>query len=280
MIELKNVSHTYMDGYAFSHKALNNISLTIKEDEFVAIIGHTGSGKSTLITHMNGLLQPSEGKVVVDGFDMSDKKQCKAGRAYVGLVFQYAEYQLFEETIEKDIAFGPKNMGLSEEEIKSRVREAMNLVGLDYNTFADKSPFDLSGGERRRAALAGILAMRPKYLVLDEPMAGLDPQGRARIMDTVSKLRENLHCAVIMVSHSMDDVAKNAERVIVMNEGEIVMDGTPSEIFSHTDELRNMNLDIPTASKIAESLRKRGVDLPKGICDMDTLSEILTGRLK
>ena len=279
MIELKNVSYAYMEGSAFSHDALKNISLTIHENEFVAIIGHTGSGKSTLITHMNGLLQPTRGTVTVDGLDMSDKKQCKEGRSHVGLVFQYAEYQLFEETVAKDIAFGPHNMGLDDEECTERVKEAMSLVGLDYTEFAEKSPFDLSGGERRRAALAGIIAMRPKYLVLDEPMAGLDPSGRRHILDTLSELREKLPCAVIMVSHSMDDVARCSERVIVMNEGSIVMDDTPQNVFSHTDELQSMQLDIPTAAKIADSLRNRGVKLPQGICDIDTLADYLTGGL-
>lgn len=280
MIELKNVSFTYSPDSAFSHTALKDITLTISEHEFVAIIGHTGSGKSTLITHMNGLLQPTSGKVFVDGIDMSDKKNRKEGRSHVGMVFQYAEYQLFEETVAKDVAFGPKNMGLSEKECDERVREALSLVGLDYEKFAEKSPFDLSGGERRRAALAGIIAMRPKYLVLDEPMAGLDPSGRRSILSTVCRLREALPCAVIMVSHSMDDVASVAERVIVMDKSEIVMDGAPSDVFSRADELQGMGLDIPTATRIANSLREKGIDIPAGICRIEELAEFLKGRLQ
>lgn len=279
MIELRNVSYTYMEDSAFSHEALKNINLTIAENEFVAIIGHTGSGKSTLITHMNGLLQPTKGQVFVDGIDMSDKKLRREGRSHIGMVFQYAEYQLFEETVEKDVAFGPRNMGLTEEECAGRVRSALSLVGLDYEKFAAKSPFDLSGGERRRAALAGIVAMRPKYLVLDEPMAGLDPHGRREILQMISILRESLPCAVIMVSHSMDDVAAVAERVLVMDKSEIVMDGTPQEVFSHADELKSMGLDIPTAVKIANSLREKGIDVPKGICTIKELAEFLSGRL-
>ena len=279
MIELKKVCYTYSKGSAFEHDALKDIDLTIHENEFVAIIGHTGSGKSTLITHMNGLLQPTSGQVLVDGIDMADKKQRKKGRSLVGLVFQYAEYQLFEETVAKDIAYGPKNMGLSDDECIDRVKEAMTLVGLNYAKFADKSPFDLSGGERRRAALAGIIAMRPKYLVLDEPMAGLDPQGRKNILATLAELRNALPCAVIMVSHSMDDVANSAERVIVMNKSRIVYDDTPQIVFSHTNELREMGLDIPTACKIADSLREKGINIPSGLCRMADLSDYLKGRL-
>lgn len=280
MIELKNVCYTYMHDSVFSHNALNNINLKIKEDEFVAIIGHTGSGKSTLISHMNGLIQPDSGSVFVDGIDMSDKKSRKKGRNLVGMVFQYPEYQLFEETVAKDIAFGPKNMKLSDDECDERVREAMKLVGLDYNEFADKSPFELSGGEKRRTALAGIIAMRPKYLVLDEPMAGLDPMGRKLILDTITKLRESLHCAVIMISHSMDDVAKVAERVIVVQDGKIILDGTPEKVFTNTDILKKTGLDIPSATQIAIKLREKGVNVPLEICDIQGLSEFLIRSLK
>ena len=278
-IEMKNVCYTYMQESTFAHNALDHINLTIHEDEFVAIIGHTGSGKSTLITHMNGLLQPMSGTVTVDGIDMADKAVRKQGRNLVGMVFQYPEYQLFEETVSRDIAFGPRNMGLDDAECDVRVREAMELVGLSYEKFADKSPFDLSGGERRRAALAGIIAMRPKYLVLDEPMAGLDPLGRKQILKTVSSLRDALHCSVVMISHSMDDVASAAERVIVMQDGKIVMDDIPEAVFSHTDELREMGLDTPTATKIALALREKGIDVPKNICTMDKFAEFIKGRL-
>ena len=280
MIELKNVSYTYMHDSAFSHDALKDINLNIHEGEFLAIIGHTGSGKSTLITHMNGLLQPDSGEVWVDGISMADKANRKKGRSLVGMVFQYPEYQLFEETVEKDIAFGPKNMGLSDEECKERVRTAMELVGLKYEVFAEKSPFELSGGERRRAALAGIIAMRPKYLILDEPMAGLDPSGRKKVLDTIADLRRALNCAVVMISHSMDDVARVAERIIVLEDGRIIDDGTPEEVFKKAKHLREIGLNVPTATIIADSLRERGVNLPEGICTMDKLSDCIIRSLK
>ena len=280
MIELKNVSYTYMHDSAFSHDALKDINLNIHEGEFLAIIGHTGSGKSTLITHMNGLLQPDSGEVWVDGISMADKANRKKGRSLVGMVFQYPEYQLFEETVEKDIAFGPKNMGLSEEECKERVKTAMELVGLKYEVFAEKSPFELSGGERRRAALAGIIAMRPKYLILDEPMAGLDPSGRKKVLDTIADLRRALNCAVVMISHSMDDVARVAERIIVLEDGRIIDDGTPEEVFKNAKHLREIGLNVPTATIITDSLRERGVNLPEGICTMDKLSDCIIRSLK
>ena len=280
MIELNNVSYTYMHDSAFSHDALKDINLNIHEGEFLAIIGHTGSGKSTLITHMNGLLQPDSGEVWVDGISMADKANRKKGRSLVGMVFQYPEYQLFEETVEKDIAFGPKNMGLSEEECKERVKTAMELVGLKYEVFAEKSPFELSGGERRRAALAGIIAMRPKYLILDEPMAGLDPSGRKKVLDTIADLRRALNCAVVMISHSMDDVARVAERIIVLEDGRIIDDGTPEEVFKNAKHLREIGLNVPTATIIADSLRERGVNLPEGICTMDKLSDCIIRSLK
>ena len=280
MIELNNVSYTYMHDSAFSHDALKDINLNIHEGEVLAIIGHTGSGKSTLITHMNGLLQPDSGEVWVDGISMADKANRKKGRSLVGMVFQYPEYQLFEETVEKDIAFGPKNMGLSDEECKERVKTAMELVGLKYEVFAEKSPFELSGGERRRAALAGIIAMRPKYLILDEPMAGLDPSGRKKVLDTIADLRRALNCAVVMISHSMDDVARVAERIIVLEDGRIIDDGTPEEVFKNAKHLREIGLNVPTATIIADSLRERGVNLPEGICTMDKLSDCIIRSLK
>lgn len=278
-IELMDVNYTYMEGTAFEHEALRDVSLTIRENEFVGIIGHTGSGKSTLVTHMNGILQPLSGKVIVDGIDMSDKRSRKEGRAKVGLVFQYPEHQLFEETVAKDVAFGVRNMGLPEEEIDERVREAFSLVGLDYEKFAEKSPFELSGGEKRRAALAGIIAMRPKYLVLDEPMAGLDPLGRKAILDTIMKLKQALGCAVIMVSHSMDDVLKASTRIIVMNKGRIVMDGTPKEIFMNAEKLLEINLGLPQGMILADELRKRGIEVKKDVFMMDELFEFISRQL-
>ncbi len=278
-IILQNVTHTYMADTALAQAAISDINLTINENEFIAIIGHTGSGKSTLVSHMNGLIQPTSGKVFVDGLDMSDKSKRKLGRAAVGMAFQYPEHQLFEETVAKDIAFGPKNMGLDDEEIGVRVRESMELVGLDFFTFANKSPFDLSGGEKRRAALAGIIAMRPKYLVLDEPMAGLDPMGRRTVISTVFKLKEALKCTIIIVSHSMDDVARVAERIIVMSNGKIAMDGNPHDIFSNADKLIEIGLGLPQALSLAHALRQRGIDVPEGIYTMDAMQEFLERRL-
>ena len=247
---------------AVRETALSGVSLTVQEGEFLGIIGHTGSGKSTLVQLMNGLLLPSAGSVTVDGFDTRDKQQRREARARVGLVFQYPEYQLFEETVEKDVAFGPKNLGLSEEACMERAHEALGLVGLDPERFAKKSPFDLSGGEKRRAALAGILAMRPKYLVLDEPMAGLDPHGRRAILDMLEQLRRDTGCTVIMISHSMDDVARHADRVAVMAHGRLVMLGAAAEVFSRADELTGLGLNVPQAAKLACLLRARGLDVP------------------
>ena len=219
-IVLEHLSHTYFDGVT-SNAAVKDVSLEIREGEFLSVIGHTGCGKTTLVQHLNGLLLPSAGRVLVDGLDTADKKQRPHIRALVGMVFPYPEYQLFADTVREDVGFGPKNMKLPEAEIALRVSEAMAMVGLSMDQFAEKSPFELSGGEKRRAALAGTLAMRPKYLVLDEPMAGLDPQGRQSILEMLEKLRQDTGCSIIMVSHSMEDVARHADRILVMNQGEV-----------------------------------------------------------
>ena len=274
-IVIEQLSHSYMAGSSLSFAALSDISLTIREGEFFGIIGHTGSGKSTFMQHLNGLLLPTAGSVIVDGFDTRDKKQCKQARAHVGMVFQYPEYQLFEETVVKDVAFGPKNLGLSEREARDRALEALSLVGLDPNRFAEQSPFDLSGGEKRRAALAGMLAMKPKYLALDEPMAGLDPRGRRQILDLLETLRRETGCTIIMVSHSMDDVARHAERVAVLDHGKLAMLGTPAEVFARDAELMEMGLSVPQAAALAKELRLRGVDVPEGIVRMDMLRDAL-----
>ncbi len=264
-----------MAGSTYSYQALRDISFTVEEGEFLGIIGHTGSGKSTLVQHLNGLVQPTSGRVLVDGLDMADRKLRMQGRAKVGMVFQYPEYQLFEETVAKDIAFGPRNMGLSEEEIAERVNEALLLVGLAPEVFAEKSPFELSGGEKRRVALAGTVAMRPKYLVMDEPMAGLDPRGRKSILDMIVQLREKTGCAVVMVSHSMDDVSRHADRILVLNEGELLMLDTPAAIFRQANRLTEIGLSIPQASQLALALRARGVDVPDGIFRMQDLVAFL-----
>ena len=264
-IAVEHVSYVYMAGGPYETRALSDVSLTIGDGEFVALIGHTGSGKSTLVQHLNGLLVPTEGRVLVDGADLNEKgADRRAVRLRVGLVFQYAENQLFEETVAKDVGFGPRNLGLSPEETDLRVRRAMELVSLPYDKYAGKSVFELSGGQMRRAAIAGVLAMEPEVLVLDEPCAGLDPRGRQDILALIRRLHSELGKTIIMVSHSMDDVANLAERVIVMDHGSIAMDGTPRAVFSRAKELTDMGLDVPAASRLAEALRARGFGIPEG----------------
>lgn len=278
-IEIKNLSHTYMKGTVGQRRALKDISLTINEGEFWGVIGHTGSGKSTLLQHIGGIMPPEEGSVIVDGYDFADKKQRIEGRKKVGLVFQYPEYQLFEETVAKDVAYGPTNMKLGKEEIDARVHEAMDLMGLDYDRFAEKSPFELSGGEKRRAALAGIIAMKPEYLVLDEPMAGLDPAGRKAILETLDEIRRDTGCAVIMVSHSMEDVARHSRRIAVMNDGAIVATGTPEEVFGGSLPLEELGLDLPEVSHLGLLLREKGIDVPP-VYTVEGMRDYLLGRAK
>lgn len=278
-IIVEKLTHTYMPNTDNEFVAVEDITLTINDGEFFGIIGHTGSGKSTFIQHLNGLMQPTGGSVTVDGFDMSDKKQRAKGRALVGMVFQYPDYQLFDSTVLDDVSFGPKNMGLDAEEAKQRSIEAMRMVGLDPELFAEKSPFELSGGEKRRAALAGIIAMRPKYLVLDEPMAGLDPSGRREILATINSLRDELKCTVIMVSHSMEDVARSAERIAVMNDGRLYALGTPDEIFSRTKELISLGLDAPQTARLAQELCERGFEVPEDIYTNERFVSWLKGRM-
>lgn len=277
-IQIQQLSHTYMPGSQLAYPALCDLSLTIQDGEFLGIIGHTGSGKSTLIQHLNGLLLPTSGSVLVDDLDTREKKLRKQIRSLVGMVFQYPEYQLFEETVARDVAFGPKNMGLAEDEIATRVTEALRLVGLNPDDFAEKSPFELSGGEKRRAALAGILAMRPKYLVLDEPMAGLDPRGRHEILGLIESLRREFGTGIVMVSHSMDDVAMYADRIAVLDRGSLFMVGTPEDVFSHSEELLAMGLNLPQATQLVRALRARGVEIERDYYRMDELSQDLIGR--
>jgi len=277
-IQIEQLSHTYMPGSALAYPALSDITLTINDGEFLGIIGHTGSGKSTMIQHLNGLLQPTGGRVLVDGLDTREKKLRKKIRSLVGMVFQYPEYQLFEETVAKDVAFGPKNMGLEENDIHERVFEALTLVGLPPERFAEQSPFELSGGEKRRAALAGILAMRPKYLVLDEPMAGLDPRGRAEILSLIESLRSTNGTGIVMVSHSMDDVAMYADRIAVLDCGGLFMEGAPEDVFSRGEELLKMGLALPQATRLVYALRARGVELEHNYYRMDELQSALIRR--
>ena len=265
-IVIEHLNYVYMQGGPYETKALDDVSLTIHDGEFVGLIGHTGSGKSTLVQHLNGLILPTSGQITVDGMDLADKNTDKrAIRRRVGLVFQYPENQLFEETVAKDIAFGPKNLGLDEAEIDRRVRTAMRGVALDYDKLSQRSVFELSGGQMRRVAIAGVLAMEPQTLVLDEPCAGLDPKGREEILGLISDLHRESGATIVMVSHSMDDVAALAERVIVMNHGKVAMDGAPREVFSRGEELRAIGLDVPQAVELAQKLREKGFDVPEGI---------------
>ena len=265
-IVIEHLNYVYMQGGPYETKALDDVSLTIHDGEFVGLIGHTGRGKSTLVQHLNGLILPTSGQITVDGMDLADKNTDKrAIRRRVGLVFQYPENQLFEETVAKDIAFGPKNLGLDEAEIDRRVRTAMRRVALDYDKLSQRSVFELSGGQKRRVAIAGVLAMEPQTLVLDEPCAGLDPKGREEILGLISDLHRESGATIVMVSHSMDDVAALAERVIVMNHGKVAMDGAPREVFSRGEELRAIGLDVPQAVELAQKLREKGFDVPEGI---------------
>lgn len=275
-IVIEHLNYVYMTGGPYETHALHDVSLTIGDGEFVGLIGHTGSGKSTLVQHLNGLLTPSSGRVLVDGLDLADKEtDRRAVRCKVGLVFQYPENQLFEETVEKDIAFGPKNLGLAPDEIDRRVRDAMRRVALDYDSIAQRSVFELSGGQMRRVAIAGVLAMEPRVLVLDEPCAGLDPRGREEILSLINGLHKESGTTIVMVSHSMDDVASLAERVIVMNKGEVAMDGTPREVFARGNELREIGLDVPQAVELAQRLREKGFDIPEGVYRMEEMREII-----
>ena len=276
IIKVEDLSHVYSEGTPFEKTAIHNISLTIPEGEMVGIIGHTGSGKSTFIQHLNGLLKPTSGTITLDGRDIYESKQFTHDvRFRVGLVFQYPEYQLFEETVYKDIAFGPSNMKLSEEEIDERVREAAAFVRVEEELF-EKSPLELSGGQKRRVAIAGVIAMRPSVLILDEPTAGLDPGGCQQILQNICEYREKSGSTVILVSHSMDDVARIADRLVVFSQGSILMEGTPEEVFSHPNELTEVGLSVPEPTSIAMALREKGVDLGSAIYTTDQLVSAIT----
>lgn len=261
ILQVKDLNYVYSAGTPFEHKALDNINFSLNRGEFVGVIGHTGSGKSTLMQQLNGLLKPTSGQVFLDGVDIwTDKKTTRQARFRVGLVFQYPEYQLFEETVYKDIAFGPKNMGLSEDEIDRRVREAAGFVGITDKQL-QASPFDLSGGQKRRVAIAGVIAMEPEVLILDEPTAGLDPVGRAGILANIDSYRQAKNATIMMVSHSMEDVARMTDRLLVLYGSKLAMDGTPSEVFTRAQELVNMGLNIPAVTKIFLRLKELGLDV-------------------
>ena len=261
ILEVKNLTYIYSAGTPFEHKALDDISFSVERGEFIGIIGHTGSGKSTLMQQLNGLLKPTSGTVLLDGQDIwSDKKLTRQARFRVGLVFQYPEYQLFEETVYKDIAFGPKNMGLSAEEVDRRVREAAGFVGLTEQQLK-VSPFDLSGGQKRRVAIAGVIAMEPEVLILDEPTAGLDPMGRSEILGNIQSYRKAKNATIMMVSHSMEDVARLTDRLLVLNGSKLAMDAPPAQVFTHAEELTQMGLNIPQVTQVFLELKKLGLDV-------------------
>ena len=261
ILQVENLNYIYSIGTPFQHQALDNVNFSVERGEFIGIIGHTGSGKSTLMQQLNGLLKPTSGKILLDGKDIwSDKKLTRQARFRVGLVFQYPEYQLFEETVYKDISFGPKNMGLKADEIDRRVREAAASVGLREDQL-EVSPFDLSGGQKRRVAIAGVLAMEPEVLILDEPTAGLDPAGREEILSLIDNYRRSHNATIMMVSHSMDDVARLTDRLLVMNGSHLAMDGTPAEVFQRAEELVEMGLSIPQVTRVFLNLKKMGLDV-------------------
>ena len=275
-IEIRNLTHTYSEGTAMRTVALEDVCMTIEDGEFLGIIGHTGSGKSTLVQHLNGLLKPTSGQVFIDGEDLNGEHVNRhALRQRIGLVFQYPEYQLFEETVAKDIAFGPKNQGLSKEDIDERVRYAMDCVHLDYQKYSERSPFELSGGQMRRVAIAGVIAMRPSVLILDEPTAGLDPRGRDRILSMLEQLHAEQHTTIVMVSHSMDDMARLATRLIVMAEGKILATGTPREIFSQEKMMMSAGLGVPQVASLCSTLRAKGFDLPPDLYRPEELKEYI-----
>ena len=282
-LEVKHVSYIYQEGSPTASHALQDICLSINEGEFLGIVGHTGSGKSTLIQHLNGLLKPTAGEILVDGININQKevkRKLKELRMKVGIVFQYPEYQLFEETVERDIAFGPRNLGLPEQEVQQRVKDAMKLLRLDYEALRKQSPFDLSGGQKRRVAIAGVIAMQPKYLVLDEPTAGLDPKGRQDFLEQIAMLHRQ-GMTIVMVSHSMDDIARYAQRMIVLEHGQIKLQGTPQEVFSHPAELEAIGVGVPTLTRLLLELKVHGLDVRTDLIQIDEIkAEILRALAK
>ena len=275
ILQIEDLTHTYSAGTPFQRSAVEGLCMTVGAGEFLGVIGHTGSGKSTLIQHLNGLLQPTSGRILLEGKDIwADPKKIRDVRFKVGLVFQYPEYQLFEETVYKDIAFGPKNMGLDAEEIDRRVRDAAAFVGL-HETLLDKSPFELSGGQKRRVAIAGVIAMEPKVLVLDEPTAGLDPQGRDTILAQIQAYHRAKGAAVVLVSHSMEEIARNVDRIVVLSDGKVYMEGTPKQVFARAHELEQVGLDVPQVTKVAAALKARGLDIDTAVYTVEALEQKL-----
>lgn len=275
ILQIEHLTHTYSAGTPFQRSAVDDMNLSMMDGEFLGIIGHTGSGKSTLIQHLNGLLKPTSGRILLQGKDIwADPKKIRDVRFQVGLVFQYPEYQLFEETVYKDIAFGPKNMGLDEADIDRRVRDAAAFVGLT-EAMLDKSPFELSGGQKRRVAIAGVIAMEPKVLVLDEPTAGLDPRGRDDILARIQDYHRAKNASVVLVSHSMEEIARNVDRIVVLSGGQVYMEGTPEKVFARAHELEQVGLDVPQVTKIAAALRARGMDVDTAVYTVEALERKL-----
>ena len=281
IIDIKNLNFIYNPNTPFESKALNNVSVSIEAGEFIGLIGHTGSGKSTLVQHLNGLMKPASGEIIIDGTNITGKDvKLKSIRQKVGLVFQYPEYQLFEESVYKDIAFGPSNLGLDESEVDKRVRDAMEVVGLDFESLKDRSPFELSGGQKRRVAIAGVIAMKPKVLVLDEPTAGLDPHGRDEILSEIQGLFKREGITIILVSHSMEDVAKLVDRILVMHHGKVVMDDKTREIFKRVDELESIGLGVPQITKFMKEFKALGNDVREDILTVEEAKEELLSYLR
>ena len=275
ILQIEHLTHTYSAGTPFQRSAVDDMNLSMMDGEFLGIIGHTGSGKSTLIQHLNGLLKPTSGRILLQGRDIwADPKKIRDVRFQVGLVFQYPEYQLFEETVYKDIAFGPKNMGLDEADIDRRVRDAAAFVGLT-EAMLDKSPFELSGGQKRRVAIAGVIAMEPKVLVLDEPTAGLDPRGRDDILARIQDYHRAKNASVVLVSHSMEEIARNVDRIVVLSDSHVFMEGAPRQVFARADELEQVGLDIPQVTKVALALRRRGLPVDTAVYTVEALRDAL-----
>lgn len=280
-IRVENLNYTYAQGTAYQSVALDNVNFSIEDGEFVGIIGHTGSGKSTLLMHLNGLLSPQSGKIFIGDTEITDSSTKMVDiRRKVGLVFQYPEYQLFEETVAKDVGFGPKNLGLQEDDITERVCSAISAVGLDYDELSERSPFELSGGQKRRVAIAGVLAMEPEVLILDEPTAGLDPKAREEVMDTIVKIHKERGNITVLVSHNMDDIAKYSDKVIVMDDGKILMVGTAYEVFSQRELLSSRGLGMPCIMELATKLKERGHDVPGKVMNIDEAERMLLDILK
>ncbi|HVI41811.1 MAG TPA: energy-coupling factor transporter ATPase [Anaerovoracaceae bacterium] len=280
-IQVKNLTHIYSEGMPYESVAITDISFEIAKGEFVGIIGHTGSGKSTLIQHLNGLLKPKSGSILIDGVDITGKGvKMRDIRRQIGLVFQYPEYQLFEETVHKDVAFGPLNLGLTQEEADERVIEAIGLVGLDYEEIAERSPFDLSGGQKRRVAIAGVIAMKPEILILDEPTAGLDPKAHSDILQMIERIHEMQQNSIILVSHNMGDIARLADRVLVMDKGKLALTGTPSEVFQQADLLESLGLGLPPSAFLMRELQKKGIPVSTDILTIEAAEEELYRILK